>query len=63
MKRYLQVASVVFLLVSLAHLARLITGAPLIIDQWHTPMWVSVVGVIVPGYLSIVGFCYAKKTH
>jgi|JYMV01.1.fsa_nt_gi hypothetical protein len=60
MKTYLRIVSVVFLLVSLAHLARLVMGSAFVVGTWDVPMWVSVVGFLVPGLLSVLGFKYAN---
>ena len=63
MKTYLRIVSVVFLLVSLAHLVRLIGGCAFVVGSWDVPMWVSVIGFIIPGLLSVAGFKYAKKAR
>ena len=62
-KTYLHMVSVVFLLVSLAHLARLTTNCTFVIGTWNVPMWVSVVGILGPGLLSVLGFKFARNAH
>lgn len=63
MKTYLRIVSVVFLLVSLAHLVRLVMGGAFVVGTWDVPMWVSVVGFLVPGLLSVLGFNYARNAR
>ena len=61
MKTYLLIASVVFLLVAIAHAMRLVCGSTIMLGTWNVPMWVSIVGVVVAGGLSIQGFKFANK--
>jgi Flp pilus assembly protein TadB len=49
----LRVASVVFALFALGHVLRLINHARVIVGTHHTPMWVSVVALIIAAGLSI----------
>jgi hypothetical protein len=49
----LRVASIIFALFALGHIARLIKQAPVIVGSHHISMWVSVVALIVAGGLSI----------
>ena len=60
-KTYLRIAATVFLIVALAHSARLIEGSAVVVGDWHLPMWVSAVGVLLAGVLSFLGFTYANK--
>lgn len=48
----LKVSAIIFGLVTLFHLIRIITGATLAVGSWDAPIWVSVVGIIVPGFLA-----------
>ena len=49
----LKVAGIIFLVVSLAHLARLIFKVELIIGGFIMPLWFSVLGFIIPLLLSL----------
>jgi hypothetical protein len=54
-KTYAITSGVIFFLVALLHLIRLVWQWPVIIGDWYVPAWVSVVGVIVAGFLSLQG--------
>jgi hypothetical protein len=43
----LVVASVVFMLAALGHLARLVMGWKVVIGDWSVPSWVSVVAIVI----------------
>jgi hypothetical protein len=47
------IAALVFSLVAIAHLIRLIFQVEVLVGGAATPMWVSVVGLIVPGALAV----------
>lgn len=49
----LRVASVIFGLVSLAQLARLVTGMEVIAAGHRVPLWPSVIAVVAAGGLSV----------
>jgi hypothetical protein len=49
----LRVASFVFAIFFLGHLFRLIKQLPVVVGSLHIPMWASVVGLIVAGFLCI----------
>lgn len=44
----------VFSLVAAAHLLRLVMGWHVSIEAWVVPMWVSAIGVMVPGYIAVL---------
>ena len=46
-------AALVFSLVAVAHLLRLISQVEVLVGGVTIPMWVSVVGLIVPGALAL----------
>ena len=48
-----RIAAVIFLAVAIMHLLRLINHWEAIFNGWMVPMWVSVVGLIVAGYLGV----------
>ncbi len=60
-KKFLYVVSIVFALVAIGHLVRLVSGASMNIGDWDVPMYVSIVGLVVPGGLSFLGFHYAAR--
>ena len=49
MKPAALLATVMLILVSIAHLARLVIGVEIIAGEVVVPMWVSVFGFLVPG--------------
>ena len=53
MKPFTKIASILLAVVGLLHLARVILNMQLIVGSLEIPMWVSVVGFIVPSLLSI----------
>lgn len=52
-------AFIVFVVVALAHLARLVYGAEVIVAGTVIPQWVSVVGLIVP---TLIAFLLWKES-
>lgn len=54
MKLATTVAVVLLGLVALAHLWRLIAGIEATVGDWQVPMWVSVIGLLVPGGLAVL---------
>jgi hypothetical protein len=59
LKIYLLSCAIIFLVVAIAHLARLVNGWPVKISEWDIPVWVSVAGLVIPGIMSICGFALA----
>lgn len=55
-KSYLQMAGLVFALVSLAHLVRAVLSWPIVIAAWSVPIWLSWVAFAVAGLLGYWGF-------
>jgi hypothetical protein len=53
MKPFTKIASILLALVGLLHLARIILNMQVIVGSFEIPMWVSIVGFIVPSLLSI----------
>jgi hypothetical protein len=60
MRSYLAVSGVLFGIVALAHVVRLAFGWPVQIGALSAPLWLSVIGVIVPGSLSVWAFNLAR---
>lgn len=60
-RTYLMVAGVIFTIVSLAHLWRLFSSAPLVLGSWEVPLWLSWIGVMVAVYLAYTSFHLAMR--
>lgn len=58
---YCRICGAIFFLVAAAHLARLILGWEIEIAGWSVPPWISVPGLIIPGFLSAWGFLLASR--
>ncbi len=54
MKPFTTIAIVIFSLVAVLHVLRLIFGWQAVIDGLVIPMWASVVGLIIAGWLAIM---------
>lgn len=54
MKTGTKLAIAVFGIVAIAHLLRLVYAVDVSIGSWNAPMWVSVLGVLVPGVIAIL---------
>ena len=52
MKTGTLLAIIVFIVVALAHLYRLVTGAELLLNGEIVPQWISVPGVLLPGLIA-----------
>lgn len=61
-KSYLVLTAVIFLVIALLHLARAVVGWGVIVENQTIPVWVSWVGFVVAGILSIWGFALSGKT-
>lgn len=61
-KTFSLVAGVLFLLIALGHLLRMAFGASVVVQNVSIPMWVSVIALVVTGYLAYQGFRLARKT-
>ena len=53
MKSFTKIGSLLFGLVAILHLLRVIFNLEVIIDKTFVPMWISVIGFIIPGVLSV----------
>jgi len=60
-KAYLKAAASIFLLIAILHLLRLIFGWEAVFEGWSVPQWLSVVALIVAGYLAYEGFRLSRK--
>jgi len=61
-KTYALTSSLIFFVVAVLHLLRLFYHCDVMIASWYAPMWVSVVGLLVAGFLSFAGFRVAQQT-
>jgi hypothetical protein len=49
--------------VALFHLVRIYMGWPVMIGDWSVPMWVSWIGLVVPGGLALFGLSLQSAMH
>ena len=52
MKPATKIAMVLLSLVAIAHVLRLLFGLEIIVGSWNVPMWVSLLGIGIPGALA-----------
>lgn len=57
----LKLVGVIFLIIALVHLLRLAFGWTLIVGEANIPLWLSWLGVIIPGYLSYCSFHFSMR--
>jgi uncharacterized membrane protein len=60
-KNYCLVSGILFAIVAIAHLMRIINGSNVLVDDYAVPMFVSWVGMIVPGVLALWAFRVAGR--
>ena len=60
-KTYFRVCGVVFLIIASMHLIRLLFGWDIAIAGWLAPHWISIPGLLIPGFLSAWGFVLASR--
>ena len=53
---YIRITAAIFGVVAIAHAVRLILRVPIHAGSLEVPMWISYVGIVAPGALSIWGF-------
>lgn len=61
MKPYSTIAIAIFVVVALTHGLRLMFGWTLMVHEMVVPMWVSVVGVVIPAGLAVLLFREMKR--
>ena len=61
MKTGTKLAIAVFSIVAIAHLLRIVYTVNVSIGTWNAPMWVSVLGVIVPSAIAWMLFRESKQ--
>jgi len=54
MKTGTLLAIIVFTIVAVAHLLRLVDGTQIVVGSTTIPMWVSFMGVLVPGLIVVL---------
>jgi hypothetical protein len=62
-KTYLLVTAIIFLCVALLHISRVLFQWDAIFGSWEMSQSVSVLGVLVAGYLSYSGFTLRRHGH
>lgn len=60
-KTYLLIVAIIFSIVAMVHLLRIIFEWTFIIENWAAPLWLSILPVILLGYLAYEGFRIIKK--
>jgi succinate dehydrogenase hydrophobic anchor subunit len=63
MKPFSKIAAALFLLVALMHLLRVLNHVHIIIDDYSVPMWISVLGFIIPTLLAIAVWRESKRNE
>jgi len=59
-KPFTLIAALIFALMALLHLYRLFTNFQVILGSHTIPMWVSYVGLIIPGLLAVMLYRESK---
>jgi len=54
MKLLLKLVAIIFAIAALLHLLRIIFSVNLVINDYKMPMWVSIIGFIIPAILSVL---------
>ena len=62
MKTGTLLAIVLFTLVALAHVLRLIMSTEIMVENWQVPLWVSVLGVLVPAGAAFLLFKESRES-
>lgn len=60
-KAYSLTAAVIFSLIVLGHLIRLVFSVPWVVADWIVPMWMSVAGLLIAGFMAYQGFRLSTK--
>ena len=56
MRNYLRASGTLFGLLAVAHLLRLLYRVPAELGLWVVPLWISVIGVLLPAALALWAF-------
>jgi hypothetical protein len=60
-RAYSLVAALLFSLIVVGHLVRLLFRVPWVVADWTVPMWMSVVGIVIAGFMAFAGFRLSRK--
>jgi hypothetical protein len=60
-KPFTLIAALIFAIIALLHLYRLFTNFQVILGSHTIPMWVSYVGLIIPGLLAVMLYRESKS--
>lgn len=60
-KTYFAVTALIFLIITLLHVARIFTGWEASIGGWIIPQWVSGIALAIFGFLTYSGFNLGKR--
>lgn len=60
-KAYYLITGTLFAAVAVAHLVRLVAGWQIRVDGTDVPLWVSWLGLAVPGALAVWAFALARR--
>ncbi len=63
MRYYLQISGTLFGLIALGHLLRLVYRVPAELGDWVVPLWVSVIGLLLPAALAIWAFRLVRQVE
>jgi uncharacterized membrane protein YbhN (UPF0104 family) len=63
MKYYLRVSGTLFGLIALGHLVRLLYRVPAELGRWVVPLWISVVGLLLPAALALWAFRLERRVE
>ena len=59
-KTYLRTTSFIFLVIVVLHLLRIVDGWEAVIGGYNLPLWISVVAVLLAGFLAFYGYKISK---
>jgi hypothetical protein len=59
-RAYAAVSGMIFSVVAIFHLFRLVEHWNVTLGGWNAPLWVSVLGLVVPAYLAFEAFHLAR---
>ncbi len=60
-KTFSLIAGIIFAIVAIVHLFRILQGWNIVLGTWMVPMWVSWIGLIIPGILGYWGLKFGRK--
>jgi len=61
-KTFCLISGVIFFAVAVVHALRLVCGWQAIISGWAMPMSISVIGLVVAGYLAFEAFRFSRAS-